>query len=236
MLAQSGQTRRHIWIVDHDTDIAAQLIDLCAAQRLDCSSISGAEATIASVSAAQPDLVMIACTNISSSILNLCNALRASEVDCRPSVIIVSSDGQESNMIAALEAGADDYVTTPYSVRELSARIQAVLRRSGPPGSDWILRFADIELDKAAVRVSRGDIAIHLGPTEYRLLRHFMEHPNWVLSRDILCRAIRDDEQQVDLRCVDVHVLRLRKALNGGGLINHIHTIRSLGYYLGEPA
>ncbi len=236
MLAQSGQTSRKIRIVSFDPDIGQQLSRLCAQQRFDVCTINAEEESGEAAGHPRADLVVVCCAMANSRVLNLCRQLRAEDADSRTSLVVVSADGHENNMIAALEAGADDYVTTPFSERELLARINSLLRRCGPPDDGSILRFADIELDKAAVRVSRGETAIHLGPTEYRLLRHFLEHPHWVLSRDKLCRAIRDDEREVDLRSVDVHILRLRKALNGGGLTNHIHTIRSLGYCLGDIA
>ncbi|WP_417622099.1 winged helix-turn-helix domain-containing protein [Parasphingorhabdus sp.] len=236
MLAQYGQISRKIWIVEFDPNIAQQLTSLCEEYCLHADVVDRSKATGGKADHPRADLIIICCAMANSPVLALCQHLRRSDADHRTSVIIVSGDAHENNMIAALEAGADDYVATPFSPRELVARIGALLRRSGPPDDGSKLRFADIELDRAAVRVTRGDTAIHLGPTEFRLLRHFMEHPNWVLSRDKLSRAIREGDREVDLRSVDVHILRLRKALNSGGLTNHIHTIRSLGYYLGEPA
>lgn len=236
MLVHSGQTSSKIRIVSFDSDIGQQLTRLCSQHRLDACTTSGEEENGETAGHPAADLVVICCAMTNSRVLNLCRQLRAGDAENRTSLVVVSADSHENNMIAALEAGADDYVTTPFSERELLARINSLLRRCGPPDDGSLLRFADIELDKAAVRVSRGETAIHLGPTEYRLLRHFLEHPHWVLSRDILCRAIREDEREVDLRSVDVHILRLRKALNSGGLTNHIHTIRSLGYCLGDIA
>ena len=132
-----------------------------------------------------------------------------------------------------MDTGADDYVAKPFSMSELIARVRAVLRRTGPPTApDELLRYADIEMDLAAHRVRRDGDEIHLGPTEFRLLRHFMEHPQRVFSRERLLDAVWGRDVYVEPRTVDVHIRRLRKALNDGARTDLIRTVRSAGYAL----
>ncbi len=131
-----------------------------------------------------------------------------------------------------LETGADDYVTKPFSPRELIARIAAVLRRVRPALAGEVLRYADVEMDVVSHKVRRDGQAVPLGPTEYRLLRHFLEHPGRVFSRERLLDSVWAHDHEIELRTVDVHVRRLRKALNDGRKQDLIRTVRSAGYAL----
>ena len=133
---------------------------------------------------------------------------------------------------AALDAGADDYVSKPFSPTELVARIRAVLRRIRPALADEALSYADIVMDLVAHRVIRAGKPVHLGPTEFRLLRHFMEHPGRVFSREQLLDSVWGKDVYVEARTVDVHIGRLRKALNGKADADPIRTVRSAGYSL----
>jgi len=138
---------------------------------------------------------------------------------------------EEADRIRGLDSGADDYVVKPFSPSELVARLRAVIRRAQPSAAEDVLRYADVAMDLAAHRVSRAGQPVHLGPTEYRLLRHFLEHPSRVFSREQLLDRVWEHESEIDLRTVDVHIRRLRKALNqhGGELLR---TVRSAGYAL----
>jgi two-component system phosphate regulon response regulator PhoB len=148
------------------------------------------------------------------------------------SIIMLTARGEEAEKVRALEAGADDYITKPFSVMELIARLRAVIRRSRPSASDNVLRFAGLVLDLAAHRVTRDDRPIHLGPTEYRLLRFLMERPRRVFTREQLLDAVWGYDIYVEDRTVDVHIRRLRKAINEAGDIDIIRTVRSVGYAL----
>ena len=148
-----------------------------------------------------------------------------------PIIMVTAKDG-EVDKVVGLELGADDYVTKPFSSRELVARIRAVLRRIRPALADEALSYADIVMDLVAHRVTRGGKPLHLGPTEFRLLRHFMEHPGRVFSREQLLDSVWGKDVYVEARTVDVHVGRLRKALNVEGTVNPIRTVRSAGYSL----
>ena len=131
--------------------------------------------------------------------------------------MMLTARGEESDRIRGLETGADDYVTKPFSPRELVARVGAVLRRVRPALAGEQLAYADLEMDVAGHRVRRGGETIALGPTEFRLLRHFLEHPGRVFSRERLLDAVWGHDRDIDARTVDVHIRRLRQALNGEG-------------------
>ena len=145
---------------------------------------------------------------------------------------MLTARGEESDRIRGLETGADDYVTKPFSPAELMARVGAVLRRIRPALAEERLVHADLEMDLAAHRVRRGGTPVALGPTEFRLLRHFMEHPGRVFSRERLLSAVWNHGAEIETRTVDVHIRRLRKALNLSGGADVIRTVRSAGYAL----
>jgi two-component system phosphate regulon response regulator PhoB len=145
---------------------------------------------------------------------------------------MLTARGEESDRIRGLETGADDYVTKPFSPAELIARVGAVLRRVRPALAGEALSYGDLEMDLTAHKVRRAGKAVPLGPTEYRLLRHFLEHPRRVFSRERLLDAVWAHDSDIELRTVDVHVRRLRRALNEGGQPDVIRTVRSAGYAL----
>jgi len=149
---------------------------------------------------------------------------------------MLTARGEESDRVRGLETGADDYVTKPFSPRELLARVGAVLRRIRPALAGEHLAYGDLEMDVEAHRVQRAGRSVQLGPTEFRLLRHFMENPGRVYSRERLLDAVWPRDRDIDARTVDVHVRRLRKALNEGGLPDVIRTVRSAGYSLDSQA
>jgi two-component system phosphate regulon response regulator PhoB len=147
-------------------------------------------------------------------------------------IIMLTARGEEADRIRGLETGADDYVTKPFSPRELLARVGAVLRRVRPALAGEQLAYADLEMDVAAHRVTRAGKPVQLGPTEFRLLRHLLENPGRVFSRERLLDAVWPHDAEIDARTVDVHVRRLRKVLNQGGSADLIRTVRSAGYSL----
>jgi len=143
---------------------------------------------------------------------------------------MLTARGEEEDRVRGLKTGADDYVTKPFSTRELMARVEALLRRSQPSLAGEMLSFGDLELDPASHRVHRGGEAIHLGPTEFRLLRYFMERPQRVLSRQQILDGVWGMDADIDERTVDVHIRRLRKAINSAGETDPIRTVRAAGY------
>jgi two-component system phosphate regulon response regulator PhoB len=179
-----------------------------------------------------PDLVILDWMIEGVSGIEVCRRLRRKPSTAHVPIIMLTARGEESDRIRGLETGADDYVTKPFSPRELLARVGAVLRRVRPALAGEQLGYADIEMDVEAHRVRRGGKAIQLGPTEFRLLRHFMEHPGRVFSRERLLEAVWPHDPDIDARTVDVHIRRLRKVLNEGAGADVIRTVRSAGYSL----
>ena len=145
---------------------------------------------------------------------------------------MMTARGEESDRVRGLETGADDYVTKPFSPRELLARIAAVLRRARPALAGASLFYADLEMDVATHRVRRAGRPIHLTPSEFRLLQHFLESPHRVFTREGLLDSVWGRDSDVELRTVDVQIRRIRKALNEGGKPDLIRTVRSAGYAL----
>ncbi|HYI63839.1 MAG TPA: phosphate regulon transcriptional regulator PhoB [Allosphingosinicella sp.] len=183
-----------------------------------------------------PDLVILDWMLESLSGIEVCRRLRRLPQTANVPIIMLTARGEESDRIRGLETGADDYVTKPFSPRELVARVQAVLRRVRPALAGERLSYADIEMDVARHKVRRGGAAVALGPTEFRLLRHFLEHPGRVFSRERLLDSVWGQDSEIELRTVDVHIRRLRKAINAGARADIIRTVRSAGYALDSDA
>jgi len=179
-----------------------------------------------------PDLILLDWMLPNRSGIDICRQLRRTGASRHTPIIMLTARGEEGDRIRGLNAGADDYVTKPFSTNELLARMRAVLRRTAPASASETLQMADIVMDLAAHRVRRGERDIHLGPTEFRLLRHFMQYPGRVFSREQLLDTVWGHDVYVEPRTVDVHIRRLRKALNGDTELDVIRTVRSAGYSL----
>ena len=179
-----------------------------------------------------PDLVLLDWMLPLMSGIEVCRQVRRQVATANLPIIMLTARGEEGDRVRGLDAGADDYVSKPFSPTELVARIRAVLRRIRPALADEALSYADIVMDLVGHRVSRGGKPVHLGPTEFRLLRHFMEHPGRVFSREQLLDAVWGKDVYVEARTVDVHIRRLRIALNGEDLPDVIRTVRAAGYAL----
>ena len=179
-----------------------------------------------------PDLVILDWMIEGVSGIEVCRRLRRRSSTAHVPIIMLTARGEESDRIRGLETGADDYVTKPFSPRELLARVGAVLRRVRPALAGEQLSYGDLEMDVQSHRVRRGGKPVSLGPTEFRLLRHLMENPGRVFSRERLLTAVWTHDPDIDERTVDVHVRRLRRALNEGGRPDLVRTVRSAGYSL----
>ena len=184
----------------------------------------------------QPDLVLLDWMLPKVSGIEVCRRLRGRPETRNLPVIMLTARGEESDRVRGLDTGADDYLTKPFSMTELIARIRAVLRRIRPGLADDRVGHGDIIIDRVAHRVRRSGKEVHLGPTEFRLLDHFMRHPGRVFSREQLLDAVWGSDVYVEARTVDVHVGRLRKALNVEDSANPIRTVRSAGYSLDVEA
>jgi two-component system phosphate regulon response regulator PhoB len=179
-----------------------------------------------------PDLVILDWMIEGVSGIEVCRRLRRRPNTAHVPIIMLTARGEESDRIRGLQTGADDYVTKPFSPRELLARVGAVLRRVRPALAGEVLAYGDIEMDVDAHRVRRAGRSVQLGPTEFRLLRHLIQSPGRVFSRAQLLDAVWPRDRDIDARTVDVHVRRLRKALNEGGQEDVVRTVRSAGYSL----
>jgi two-component system, OmpR family, phosphate regulon response regulator PhoB len=184
----------------------------------------------------KPDLVLLDWMLPQLSGIEVCRRLRARQETRNVPIIMLTARGEESDRVRGLDTGADDYLTKPFSMTELLARLRAVMRRIRPSLAEDIVTVGDIEMDRAAHRVRRAGREVHLGPTEYKLLDHLIQHPGRVFSREQLLDAVWGSDVYVEARTVDVHVGRLRKALNIGDTVDPIRTVRSAGYALEEGA
>ena len=182
-----------------------------------------------------PDIVLLDWMLPLMSGIELCRRLRRTPGLADTPIIMLTAKGEEADKVRGLESGADDYVTKPFSPAELVARMRAVMRRTHPAINAEQLAFEDLVMDLAAHRVRRGSRDVHLGPTEFRLLRHLMQHPGRVFSREQLLDSVWGRDIYVEPRTVDVHIRRLRKALNDNNDADLIRTVRSAGYALDRP-
>ena len=181
-----------------------------------------------------PDLVILDWMIEGTSGIEVCRRLRRDKTTAHVPIVMLTARGAEEDRIRGLETGADDYVTKPFSPRELIARVAAVLRRVRPVLAGETLTVGDLSLDPVAHKVVRRAHSLAMGPTEFRLLRHFMESPGRVFSRGQLLDAVWGTESEIELRTVDVHIRRLRLAIGIDGAPDPVRTVRSAGYAL-EP-
>ena len=191
----------------------------------------GDEAMLA-VEEHKPDLVLLDWMLPYVSGIEICRRIRRNPDTRDLPIIILTARGEEDDRIRGLDAGADDYVVKPFSPSELIARVRAVLRRTRPAFDKDQLTYGDIAMDLTTHRVSRAEAPVDLGPTEFRLLRFLMEHPGRVFSREQLLDSVWGHDVYIEPRTVDVHIRRLRKAMNLPGTDDLIRTVRSAGYAL----
>jgi two-component system, OmpR family, phosphate regulon response regulator PhoB len=190
------------------------------------------EEALTLVSERLPDIIILDWMLPKISGIEVCRRLRQRPESRNVPIIMLTARGEESDRIRGLDTGADDYVIKPFAMSELSARIRAVLRRLRPGLAEDRVRRGDLVIDRVAHRVKRGGKEIHLGPTEFRLLDYLMQHPGRVFSREQLLDAVWGSDVYVEARTVDVHIGRLRKALNADAESDPIRTVRSAGYSL----
>ena len=179
-----------------------------------------------------PDLMLLDWMLPKISGIEICRRVRTRQETANMPIIMLTARTEEADRIRGLETGADDYVTKPFSTNELMARVKAVLRRIRPALMDDKITIGDIQIDRTTHSVARAGKAIHLGPTEFRLLEYFAQHPGRVFSREQLLDGVWGSDVYVEARTVDVHIGRLRKALMSQGGDNPIRTVRSAGYSL----
>ncbi|MGF7154540.1 phosphate regulon transcriptional regulator PhoB [Novosphingobium gossypii] len=219
-----------ILVVEDDAALSELLTWNLSAEGYDVRSTPDGEEALVMVREQTPDAIVLDWMIEQVPGIEVCRQLRKDKETAQVPIIMLTARGEEEDMIRGLKTGADDYVTKPFSPKELMARIEALLRRARPSLAGSVLSWGDIELDATSHRVRRGGEALHLGPTEFRLLRYFMERPNRVVSRQQILDGVWGMDSDIDERTVDVHIRRLRKAINRDGETDPIRTVRAAGY------
>ncbi len=232
----SAQPKARILLVEDDPALVELLaFHFARADHLVETTSNGEEALLMARES-PPDLIILDWMIEGISGIEVCRQLRRVEETASVPIIMLTARGEEGDRVRGLETGADDYVTKPFSPRELIARVAALLRRARPAIAGERLCYGDLEMDLVAHKVKRGGDLVPLGPTEFRLLRHFLERPGRVFSRERLLDSVWGQDTEIELRTIDVHIRRLRKALDVGGRANIIRTVRSAGYALDSDA
>jgi two-component system, OmpR family, phosphate regulon response regulator PhoB len=227
---------RRLLVVEDDQAIADLIKHHFSREGFTVTSTPSGEEALILVDEIRPALVVLDWMVEDVSGIEVCRRLRRSNANSSMPILMLTARGEEDDRIRGLETGADDFVTKPFSPKELVARAKALLRRSSPNLIAETLSYAGIEMDVVAHRVRRDGAPLALGPTEYRLLRHFLQNPEKVYSRQQLLELVWPHNEDIELRTVDVHIRRLRQALEKSGGKNLIRTVRSEGYSLDENA
>lgn len=221
-----------ILIVEDDPSLVELLRYNLETEGFDVCVARDGDGGMEAINAEDPDLVVLDWMLPNMSGIEICRQMRQRTATRSTPVIMLTAKGEESDRVRGLETGADDYIVKPFSPAELTARIKAVLRRAQPETAGDSLNYEDIAMDLETHRVMRSGRAVKLGPTEFRLLRTLLEKPGRVFSREQLLDRVWGRDIYVELRTVDVHIRRLRKALNGPDETDLIRTVRSAGYSL----
>ncbi|NWG25190.1 MAG: phosphate regulon transcriptional regulator PhoB [Pseudorhodoplanes sp.] len=229
----NGQSAR-IMIVEDEEPLTLLLRYNLESEGYDVDTVARGDDADTRLKEAVPDLIVLDWMLPGLSGIELCRRLRARPETRALPIIMLTARGEESERVRGLSTGADDYIVKPFSVPELLARVRALLRRAKPERMADVLSLGEIELDRVRKRVSRSGRDIDLGPTEYRLLEFLMERPGRVFTREQLLNGVWGSDVYIDERTVDVHVGRLRKALNRGRENDPIRTVRGSGYSIDD--
>ena len=220
----------NILIVEDEPSMVELLKYNLESEGFQVTSAADGEEAMLSIEEQKPDMVLLDWMLPKLSGIEICRRLRRDQEFRNLPVIMITARAEETDRVRGLDVGADDYVSKPFSPAELMARIRAVLRRHNPNLGQDTLTVADVTLDLVAYKVSRGERNLHLGPTEFKLLKFFMERAGRVLTREQLLDGVWGQGVYVEDRTVDVHIRRLRKALNDNEDVDLIRTVRAVGY------
>lgn len=221
-----------VLIVEDEEALTTLLEYNLTREGFDVEISSDGEEALVSVRDRAPDIVILDWMLPKVSGIEVCRRIRSTPETRNLPIVMLTARSEESDRIRGLDTGADDYITKPFSTNELAARLRAVLRRIRPALANSEASLGDLRVDRSAHRVFRGEKEIHLGPTEFRLLDHLIQHPGRVFSREQLLNAVWGSDTFIEMRTVDVHIGRLRKALNKFDQGDPIRTVRSAGYAL----
>ncbi len=229
-----ASTEPTVLIVEDETALATLLRYNLEREGYRVAEASDGEEALLVADEAQPDLVILDWMLPHLSGIEVCRRMRSRGNLRNAPIIMLTARGEEADRIRGLDTGADDYIVKPFSMSELLARVRAVMRRVRPSLVEDVIEVGEISMDRGSHRVKRAGRDIHLGPTEYRLLDQLMQHPGRVFTREQLLDSVWGSDIYVEARTVDVHVGRLRKALNKSGERDPIRTVRSAGYSFDE--
>ena len=221
-----------VLIVEDEAPLVALLRYNLEKEGFAVAEAADGEEALLQIAERRPDAVLLDWMLPLVSGIEVCRQIRRAPATRSMPVIMLTARGEEGDRVRGLNSGADDYVVKPFSLTELVARLRAVIRRAQPNADEQMLRYGDVTMDLVAHRVSRAGKPVHLGPTEFRLLRHFLQSPRRVFSREQLLDQVWSQDAEIELRTVDVHIRRLRKALNEVGNGDLLRTVRSVGYAL----
>ncbi len=227
-----GMLKPTILVVEDEAALVTMLRYNLEKQGFRVEEATDGQEAITKVAETQPDLVLLDWMLPVMSGIEVCRQIRRRPAMRDVPIIMVTARTEDNDAVRALNTGADDYITKPFGMDALLARIRALLRRSNALPAKGVLNFHDISMDLAAHRVQRNGRPIHLGPTEFRLLEFLMQHPGRVFAREELLDAVWGRDIHVEPRTVDVHIRRLRKAINGDGESDVVRTVRAAGYAL----
>jgi two-component system phosphate regulon response regulator PhoB len=228
----AAATRPYALIVEDEAALVELIRYNLVKEGYEVATATDGEEALLLIEERQPDIVLLDWMLPKLAGIEVARRLRSKAATRNLPIIMLTARAEESDRIRGLDIGADDYMTKPFSMSELTARIRAVMRRIRPALAEDIVVVGDISMDRAAHKVARAGVDIHLGPTEFRLLDYFIQHPGRVFSREQLLDAVWGSDVYVETRTVDVHIGRLRKALSKGGADDPIRTVRSAGYAL----
>ncbi|MBS1302871.1 phosphate regulon transcriptional regulator PhoB [Loktanella sp. SALINAS62] len=226
-------TQPHVLVVEDEPAIREILAYNLEAEGCRVSTAADGEEALLLVAEDTPDVIVLDWMLPRVTGIEVCRRLKMDTATRSVAIIMLSARTEEIDRVRGLETGADDYVTKPYSMSEMMARVRSQLRRVRPTSVGQVLAYDDILLDAETHRVTRNGASLKLGPTEFRLLSTLMEKPGRVWSRDQLLDRVWGRDIYVDTRTVDVHVGRLRKVLTAGGGGDPVRTVRGAGYALG---
>jgi two-component system phosphate regulon response regulator PhoB len=233
--ARNGENaggRPVVLVVEDEAALATMLRYNLEKQGYHVEEAADGQEALTRIAESPPDLVLLDWMLPTVSGLEVCRQIRRRPATRDLPVIMVTARAEDQDAVRGLNTGADDYIAKPFSIEALLARVRALLRRANAVPAKGKLSFHDISMDLATHRVHRNDRPVHLGPTEFRLLEFFMQHPRRVFTREELLDAVWGKDIHVEPRTVDVHIRRLRKSINGDGELDVVRTVRAAGYAL----
>jgi two-component system phosphate regulon response regulator PhoB len=231
-----GALKPLVLVVEDEAPLATLLRYNLERQGFRVEEAADGQEALLRVAEARPDLVLLDWMLPALSGLEVCRQLRRRPATRELPIIMLTARTENADAVRALDTGADDHIGKPFAMEALLARIRALLRRASTIPARGVLAYRDLAMDQEAHRVTRGGRPLHLGPTEYRLLEFFLQHPGRVFSREVVLNAVWGPGLHVEPRTVDVHIRRLRRTLNCPGEVDLIRTVRAAGYALDAEA